>query len=254
MANEPIEFDTIPGQVGLVASLFPIATPDTAFATGLACTERTNDSGSYTLTAVGPTAGAYKLLVKTASGWTLVKTYVVLLNTTAIKYASDIIAGQVANNSSIISYGDLGSCNDKASTIVTATTAAAIRADVGLGSANLDTQFGVVEALIPDLYHADIQLTKDDANSVDEYTVSWFKNGIVQTSGITVPTIEVIKRADGSDLITSTAMTQIGTTGGYKYDEAMHRVTAGEAVLATVTATIGAATRTFRKVITRDST
>src|SRR5690606_6186465 len=63
-----------------------------------------------------------------------------------------------------------------------------------------------------DVYHADIQLTVDDSNSQDEYTVIWFLNGTRITSGITSPTIQVIKRSDGTDLVASTPMTEIGTT------------------------------------------
>jgi hypothetical protein len=130
---------------------------------------------------------------------------------------------------------------------------------VGLATNNLDTQLSGIStdaaSAASDIYHADIQLTKDDASSTDEWTVSWFKNGVVQTSGVTVATLEVIKRADGTDLIAQTSMTEIGSTGAFKKDATTtSRITAGEAVLATVTATINSATRTWRKVITRDST
>lgn len=106
-----------------------------------------------------------------------------------------------------------------------------------------------------DLYHADIQFTVDAANTKDEYTICWFKNGVRQTSGITVPTLQVIKRADGTDLIASTTPTQIGSTGVYKHDAiTTARMTAGEAAIAVVTATIEGSTRTWQKLIGRDST
>jgi hypothetical protein len=104
-----------------------------------------------------------------------------------------------------------------------------------------------------DLYHADIDYRKDDANSQDEYTVTWFKNMARITAGITSPTIQVVKRVDGTDRIASTAMSQIGTTGSYKYDEASNRLTSGEAYLVIVSATIDAGSRTFAKVVGRDS-
>lgn len=106
-----------------------------------------------------------------------------------------------------------------------------------------------------DVYFADIHFEQDDANSQDEYTVTWFKNGIVQ-SGVTSPLIQVIKRVDGTDLIAiGTAMTLIGSTGSAKYDASgAERVTAGEAVLVRVSATINLAVRTFQRVIGRDST
>lgn len=104
-----------------------------------------------------------------------------------------------------------------------------------------------------DIYHADIQLAKDNTNSRDEYTIIWFQNGVRVTSGITGPTIQVINRADGNDLIGSIAMTQIGSTGSYKYDTGTNRITLGEAVLVVVVATIDGLSRTFSKVINRDS-
>lgn len=111
-----------------------------------------------------------------------------------------------------------------------------------------------VVTLKDDLYHADIQFTRDQANTQDEYTLSWFKNGVRVTSGITVPTIQVIKRSDGSDLIASSTPTQIASTGTYKYDATTTaRQTVGESVLVVVTATIDAATRSFSRLIGRDS-
>lgn len=106
-----------------------------------------------------------------------------------------------------------------------------------------------------DVYPADIQCTIDDTNDRDEYTVQWFRNGAPVVSGVTSPLIQVVKRADGSDLIASTAMTQIGSTGAYKYDTATEgeRNTAGEAVIVQASATINGSTRTWRKLITRDS-
>lgn len=105
-----------------------------------------------------------------------------------------------------------------------------------------------------DVYPADIFLTVDGENSRDEYTVQWFRNGAPVTSGVTSPLIQVVKRADGTDLIASTAMTQIGSTGAYKYDAVTsERTTAGEAVLVHVSATINGSSRTWRKLISRDT-
>lgn len=105
-----------------------------------------------------------------------------------------------------------------------------------------------------DIYFADVQYTKDAANSRDEYTVSWFKNGVVLDSGITSPEIQVIKRADGTNLISANAMTQIGSTGSYKYDASGGQVaSAGEAIVIVVTASIDGNTRLHRKIIGRDS-
>lgn len=104
-----------------------------------------------------------------------------------------------------------------------------------------------------DIYTAKIDLARDNANTRDEYTVTWFKNGIRVTSGITSPTIQVVKRADGTDLIASTAMTQIGSTGSYKYDEATNRITVGEAAVVLVGATIDGSAREYSMPVSRDS-
>jgi len=106
---------------------------------------------------------------------------------------------------------------------------------------------------VGDLYHADIQVAIDGTNSQDEYTVAWFKNGVRITSGITVPQLQVVKRADGTDLIAATDLTEIGSTHTWKYDESSDRLTNGEAALAIVTATIDGSSREFAKVVGRDS-
>lgn len=104
------------------------------------------------------------------------------------------------------------------------------------------------------IYYSDIIFTKDKTNSVDEYNVSWYKNGSPVLSGITNPAIQVIKRADGTNLVAPTALTQIGTTAVYKYDESTNKTTAGEAYIVSVSGTIDASTRSWRKIISRDST
>ncbi len=126
----------------------------------------------------------------------------------------------------------------------------------GTGTGQISLSSGVVSAALAssqDVYHADIEVTIDETNSKDEYTVTWFKNGVRQTSGITVPKIQVVKRADGLDLVAQADMTQIGSTGSYKYDEDTDRLTAGEAALVVVSATIDASGRTFSRIVTRDS-
>ena len=104
-----------------------------------------------------------------------------------------------------------------------------------------------------DIYHADIETALDNTNSQDEYTAIWFRNGSRITSGITSPTIQVVKRSDGTDLVASVAMTQIGSTGSYKYDEGTNRITLGEAVVVIVSATIDSKSRSFARVVNRDS-
>jgi hypothetical protein len=105
------------------------------------------------------------------------------------------------------------------------------------------------------LYRASIEFEVDEANSRDEYTVVFNKNGVECASGdVTSPTIQVIKRADGTDLIASGALTEIGSTGIYKKDATTtSRITAGEAVIVIVAATIDGATRTIKRPLGRDS-
>lgn len=96
------------------------------------------------------------------------------------------------------------------------------------------------------VYHAAVSRITDGSN--DEYAVCWFKSGILQIAGITSPTIQLIKYADGGDLITATAMSQIGSTGAYKLTTTT-KMTAGETYLVRVTATIDGATRTWQDLI-----
>jgi len=102
------------------------------------------------------------------------------------------------------------------------------------------------------VYFAGVSVTIDDGNAQDEYNAEWFKNGIPITSGITLPKIQVVKRSDGTDLIAETAMTEVGSTHAFKYDEGTNRLTAGQAGLIVATATIDGAVRTRRRWVSRD--
>lgn len=104
-----------------------------------------------------------------------------------------------------------------------------------------------------DSYAAKIWVIKEGATA-DHYAVRWFKNGQPITSGITSPTIQVIKGSDGSDLIASTALTEIGSTHRFKKDESTNKMVGGAIYFAVVTATIDGSTRTFDQQIGRDST
>jgi hypothetical protein len=107
---------------------------------------------------------------------------------------------------------------------------------------------------IGDTYHADIYAIIDETNTKDEYTVVWFKNGVRITSGITNPTIRVVERSTGDDLIAAgTAMSEITGTQSFKYDEATNRLTAGEPAVAIVSATIDGSSREFARPVGRDS-
>ncbi len=104
------------------------------------------------------------------------------------------------------------------------------------------------------VYHALIDLTRDAANTRDEYTVGFQRDLVLLTSGVTSPTIQVIKRADGADLVAQTALTQIGSTGMYTYNASgAERLTLGESAIVVVRATVDAAVRTIYKVVARDA-
>jgi hypothetical protein len=102
-------------------------------------------------------------------------------------------------------------------------------------------------------YQCKVWMFSDDAASTDRYGVAFFKNTEPHVTGITSPTIQVFKWSDGTDLIASTALTQIGSTGTYRKDEASNRITAGAGYMAKITATIDGASRTWLQPIGRDS-
>jgi hypothetical protein len=102
-------------------------------------------------------------------------------------------------------------------------------------------------------YHGKVWVIKESTTS-DHYAVVFFKNGQPVTSGITSPTIQVIKASDGSDLIASGALTQVGSLGIYKKDETTNKMTAGAIYFAKVEASIDSATRTWWQQVGRDST
>lgn len=104
-----------------------------------------------------------------------------------------------------------------------------------------------------DVYHADVWMSDDDGNTSDLYAVRWFKNGVpVANADISSANINVIKAADGTDLVANTALTETGTTL-LTYTEATNRITGGLVYQAIVTATIDGATRTWSQYVSRDS-
>jgi len=104
-----------------------------------------------------------------------------------------------------------------------------------------------------DVYYAQVNLTVDGSNSQDEYTVVWYKNGVRVSSGTGSASLLVLRRSTGATLITQT-MTQIASTGVWKYDAVGgERLTAGEAGLAVVSWTIDGSSRESTVVVGRDS-
>ncbi len=102
-------------------------------------------------------------------------------------------------------------------------------------------------------YQAKVGLIDDNNSTDDIYTVTWFKDGVPITGGITSPTIQVFKVSDGTDLIASSAMTQVASTGVYKYVEGTNLIVDGDHYIVKVTATIDGATRTWEQWVGRDS-
>ncbi len=104
-----------------------------------------------------------------------------------------------------------------------------------------------------DSYQGKTRLLDDDGSGNDRYAHEWFKNGEPVASGITSPTIQVIRAADDTDLVAQTAMTEIGSSGRFRYDEGTDRIVDGAAYRAHTEATIGGATRTWDEWVGRDS-
>lgn len=104
-----------------------------------------------------------------------------------------------------------------------------------------------------DGYTGKLWVIDDNNGTTDRYIMIWFKNGAPVTSGITVPTLQVVKASDGTDLIASGAMTEIGALGLYKKDEATNRIVSGASYIAKATATIGGSSRIWYQPLGRDS-
>lgn len=101
-------------------------------------------------------------------------------------------------------------------------------------------------------YSAKVWIIKE-STTADHYAVAFYKNGQRVTSGVTSPTIQVIKGSDGTDLIGSTALTEIGSTHRFKKDESTNKLVAGAIYFAVVSATIDGSGRSWDQQIGRDS-
>lgn len=123
--------------------------------------------------------------------------------------------------------------------------------NVGAVAANAIADAGVAADM--DAYHAKVWVVRE-STTTDHYAVVFFKNGQPVTSGITTPLIQVIKASDGTDLIASTALTEVGSLGIYKKDESTNKLIGGAIYFAKVTATIDGSAREWLQQIGRDST
>lgn len=125
-----------------------------------------------------------------------------------------------------------------------------IDASVGAVAANAITDTAVATDM--DHYAAKVWVIKE-GSTADHYAVAFYKNGQRVTSGVTSPTIQVIKGSDGTDLIASTTLTEIGSTHRFKKDESTNKMVAGQVYFAVVTATIDGSARSWDQQIGRDS-
>ena len=102
------------------------------------------------------------------------------------------------------------------------------------------------------LYDADIEYQRDDTSGYDRYVVTWRKNGVAVTSGITSPTLTAIDLSAVTTLLSAVSMTD-DTGGKLKYTTTSARQTLGIPYRVLVTATIDGSSRTAYKNIGRDS-
>jgi hypothetical protein len=151
-------------------------------------------------------------------------------------------------DNALIRYSDLQTVRGA---LLNALVSGRMDSSVGAVAANAITDASVATDM--DSYAAKIWVIKE-STTADHYAVRWFKNGTPITSGITSPTIQVIKGSDGTDLIASTALTEIGSTHRFKKDESTNKMIAGAIYFAVVSATIDGATRTWDQQVGRDST
>lgn len=131
-----------------------------------------------------------------------------------------------------------------------ALVAGRIKALIEAVAANAIDDAGVAADM--DAYSAKVWVVRE-STTADHYAVVFFKNGQPVTSGITGPTIQVIKASDGTDLIASGALAEVGSLGIYKKDETTGKLTGGAIYFAKVTATIDGSTRSWLQQLGRDS-
>ena len=251
------------GAAGRIAAAFKqffnIATPAATMDHGVLVDTLTTYTGNT------PQTGDVYPLASGVTGFTAIAGYIDT-EVGAIKAKTDLIpaapasttnitAGTITTVTNLTNAPTSGDLTATMKTSVQTAADAAITANATIIEieAETDAIAGIATDTATPVYHADIELTVDNINSQDEYTVVWFKNGVRQTA-VTAATIQVVKRSDGSNLIASTAMTQIGSTGAFKYDAVTtQRTTAGEDAIAIASATIDAGTVSFSRNVTRDS-
>ncbi len=95
-----------------------------------------------------------------------------------------------------------------------------------------------------------IELENTETATDGLFTLTWHKNdNPISPSDSPAPTIRLIKWADGTDLLAATAMTQIGSTGIWKYTRTGALLVPGVPVIAEIIATVDSVVRTRRKLL-----
>jgi hypothetical protein len=211
----------------------------TTSVTDSARTESPNDywKGNFILFTSGDVAGQCRLITAFNSS-TKIITF-----TPALTADADLVDYEIIPVARVDINSWLGS-------VVNSLVSGRVDSSIGAVAANSITDAAVASDM--DAYHAKIWVVKE-STTTDHYAVIFFKNGQPVTSGITSPTIQVIKASDGTDLIASTALTQVGALGIYKKDENTNKMAGGSIYFAKVTASIDGSTRTWLQQIGRDS-
>jgi hypothetical protein len=105
-----------------------------------------------------------------------------------------------------------------------------------------------------DIHWAQIEYMRGSGKDIHAFT--FLHNDVkVAHGGVTSPTVKITKVSDGLDLIASTALTEIGSTGIYKLSPdptGASRLTVGEIGLSVVTWVADGATWSFPDFIGRD--
>lgn len=105
-----------------------------------------------------------------------------------------------------------------------------------------------------DYYYADIQFMASSTSGTDSYVVNWFKNNLPVATGVTSPTLEVVKYSDGSDVIAASAMNQIGALCAFKYTASgAQRIVDGFPVVVVAAASISGVSVSWKRSLGRDN-
>ncbi|HRS28491.1 MAG TPA: hypothetical protein P5255_09515 [Phycisphaerae bacterium] len=101
------------------------------------------------------------------------------------------------------------------------------------------------------VYWAEIELRLDEDGGMDRWSVLWYRDGVLLTTGVSDAALTVQRATTGAPLLNGVSLTDIG--GGHLlYSEDTDRIDLGTPYIATVSATIDGATRTWSKPIGRD--